>query len=74
MTSTNLKREQAEQLRRDVGRPLRYLGKPRRRMEVLGFPPSDPLYRATCDAFNSMHAMHIAAHYASCSSGVGTCR
>ena len=39
-------------------------------MERLGFPHTDPLYMETCRAFNALQGLHMAAHYASCKSGV----
>ena len=50
MESNGLMIAQARQLQAQVRRELNYLGRLRRRMEVLGFPPADPLYLATLRA------------------------
>ena len=41
------------------------------RMTQRGFVPSDPLYAATLRAQAGLQELHMAAHYASCKSGVG---
>jgi hypothetical protein len=61
----------ADALMRQVGAHLNWLGRLRRRMELLGFSPEDPLYRACSEAYNAMQELHVRAHYASCTSGVG---
>lgn len=71
MDSSRLTLQQARQLQAQIRRELEYLGKLRRRMEVLGFPPSDPLYAATMQAYNAVHELHVRCHYAGCASGVG---
>jgi len=38
---------------------------------VLGFPPADPLYAATLQAYNAVHEPQVRCHYAGCASGVG---
>jgi len=40
-------------------------------MDRLGFPPQDPLWRAAVQARHALQGLHVAAHYASCTSGVG---
>jgi hypothetical protein len=35
------------------------------------FAPNDPLFQNTQRAYEAMHAMNMAWHYASCQSGVG---
>jgi hypothetical protein len=40
-------------------------------MEQQGFPPDDELYRACSRAWDAMQELHVRAHYASCTSGVG---
>ena len=42
--SSHIKPEQAAKLCRTLRRSLDFLGRLRRRMERLGFPPDDPLY------------------------------
>jgi hypothetical protein len=71
MDSTTLSRSQAARLWEQVGRRLRYVGALRRRMELVGFPPDDPMYRATAKAFDGLQELSVRAHYASCASGVG---
>ena len=63
--------EQAQRLFKLVGVRLRWLGHVRRRMELKGFEPADPLYVATCKAYDALHELHVRAHYAGCESGVG---
>lgn len=69
--STHLQPEQATRVCRSVRRSLAYVGRLRRRMEVLGFPPDDPLYRAASRAHDALQELHVRAHYCSCTSGVG---
>lgn len=71
MDSSNLTIQQARTLTESLRRPLNYLGKLRRRMELTGFPPNDPLYQATTRAFNAMQELHVRTHYLSCEGGVG---
>jgi hypothetical protein len=72
MDSSHIKPEQAIELCRLVRRSLSFVGRLRRRMELLGFPPDDPLYRSTSDAHDALQELHVRAHYCSCTSGVGT--
>jgi hypothetical protein len=71
MTEADLKPEQVERLAAIVGRELRFLNRLCDRMNRLGFPPDDPLFRAAMLARNGMHGLNVAAHYANCESGVG---
>jgi len=71
MTSDDLEPEQARTLMTTIGKQLRYLNRLSDRMQHLGFPPNDPLWRATMEARDCMQHLHMAAHYASCKSGVG---
>lgn len=66
MAPPPLTREQAERLREDVSRQLRYLLRCRSRMEQLGYTPADALYMAVCDACNAVQRIVVTAHYASC--------
>jgi hypothetical protein len=62
---------QAARLRELVGRDLRFMSRLCQRMERLGFPPDDALYRAALNARHAVQALHVEAHYRSCTSGVG---
>ena len=61
--SSQLNRDQLEQLRRQVAGKLHYLGRLARRMERLGFPPADPVYRAALRAHSGLLELHVAIHY-----------
>jgi hypothetical protein len=69
--SSGIQPQQAARLREALRRQLRYIGGLRRRMEVLGFPPDDPLYRSTCRSHDALQELHVLAHYCACTSGVG---
>jgi hypothetical protein len=71
MNSDDLKTHQAERLRIDIARMLRYLNRLMERMTRLGFPVNDPLYIAAGRARDAMQDLHTAAHYVTCSHGVG---
>ena len=71
MDSDQLKPQQAANLRQIVGRDLRFLSRLCTRMERLGFPPNDRLYRAAMNARHALQALHVEAHYCACTSGVG---
>jgi hypothetical protein len=63
--------DQANRLREQVARKLRFLNRLVDRMTRLKFPPADPLYRAALNARHALQGLHVEAHYASCTSGVG---
>jgi hypothetical protein len=69
--SRSITPEQAQKLQRTIRAQLAYLGRLRRRMEMLGFPPTDTLYRAVSRAHDAMQEVHVRAHYCACRSGVG---
>jgi hypothetical protein len=69
--SRSLTDEQLAKLSEIACRYLRFLGASRQRMERLGFPPDDALYRATVQAYNGMHQMRVELHYLSTKTGVG---
>ena len=71
MDSRSLRRDQAEQLQRQISRHLRYLMRLRERMEKCGFPPHDRLYMATHRAAQAMQDLHVESLYAHCEHGVG---
>ena len=47
MSSTKLRPWQIKKIRGSLERALGYLTRLKRRMEVTGFPPEDPLFQAT---------------------------
>jgi len=71
MTGTDLKPEKAHRLMAQVAEQLRFLNPLCERMQNLGFPPDDPLWRASITARNAHQDLHVASHYASCKTGVG---
>jgi hypothetical protein len=48
-----------------------YLVRLRARMEKVGFPSNDPLFRLVLNAEDAMHRLTVAMHYEGCKSGVG---
>jgi hypothetical protein len=68
--SSDITAEQAAVLRERFGEMLNYAGRVRRRMERPGFPHNDRLYRETCRAADALQGLFMAAHYASCKTGV----
>jgi hypothetical protein len=71
VNSSKLNDEQLDRLNEIICRYLRFVGAMRQRMERLAFPPDDPLYRATTQGYNGLHAMRVELHYLSTKSGVG---
>lgn len=71
MTSADLTREQAERLRLQVARILRWHNALVARMTRLGFATDDPVWLAGIRARDCLQDLHVAAHYASCEHGVG---
>ena len=71
MDSDRLTAEQAEKLKQQVGRTVRYYNNLVARIELRRFGATDPLYRAALNARNAAQSLWMAAHYASCKSGVG---
>ena len=61
----------AQQLTRAVRARLEWFGRLRRRMELRGFPPTDPLYISVSKCYDAAQELHVRAHYASCKGGVG---
>ena len=70
MDSSDLTADQLRELHRVIGQYLGYLNRLRARMERVGFPNNDPLYRLVVDAAERMHSLSVELHYATCS-GVG---
>jgi len=71
MTNEDLTVERATRLRDQIAVRLRGLTKLEARMKHLGFPPQDKLQTETIAARAAMQDLHMAAHYASCTHGVG---
>ena len=71
MTSRDLSREQAAQIGETVKRHLRYANRLMKRMDQVGFEPTDPLCRAVLEAQAALQAVCVHTHYASCAGGVG---
>ena len=57
MTSEDLTPEQARRVGDVVGRQLQYLRKLRERMNVMGFPPTDPLYADVDTAYKTVQTL-----------------
>ena len=71
MNSQSLTPDQADRIRREIGKSLNYLYRLRQRMEEADFPPGDQLYRAVVTAQDAMASLNVDAHYLSCRGGVG---
>ena len=66
MDSSNLDPRVADQLARAVRQRLDWFGRLRRRMELRGFPPTDPLYLAVTRCYDAAQELHVRTHYVSC--------
>ncbi len=62
---------QAAQVGRSIGPAFVYLGRLKARLDALGFPPDDALYRAVKTAWDGMYGLTVELHYLACKSGVG---
>jgi hypothetical protein len=71
MTQNDITPAQAKRIRDALFPGLNYLARLRRRMERLGFPPGDSLFRAVHAAEMALFDLNIALHYLSCQGGVG---
>jgi hypothetical protein len=71
MTCRQIKPEHALIVQRAVGRHLSYAAKLRRRLELLRFPPDDPLMVSATQAYHALHELHVRLHYLGCRHGVG---
>ena len=71
MDSRSITTEQAKIMADAVRIQLNYLSRLRSRMERVGFPPADPLYREVHAAWAATHSLFVQLHYLSCKSGVG---
>lgn len=56
--------QQAEQVHRVIIPTVGYLHRLRCRLDQLGTPPADPLYRLTGAAFDALQALAMHLHYA----------
>lgn len=70
MERRRLTHEQAARLRASTGQALRWANAICRRFDQLGIPLDDELYAAARQAQDAIHRLSVAAHYASCESGV----
>jgi hypothetical protein len=70
LTQETITTEQAKQVRAAMEPGFAYLARLVRHMDK-AFKPNDPLMVKTRMAYDAMHAMMVAWHYASCKSGVG---
>ncbi len=74
VNSSNITREQAAAMGRVIGRHLHYLNKLVKRLDRVGFSPTDPLYLAAHRAFDGVHGLSVNLHYLSCPPGTaGDC-
>ena len=71
MDADMLRPWQAERMLEVLRPTLGYLSRLQRRMEKVGFLPTDPLYVQVRLAYDSMHSLCMDLHYRSCKSGVG---
>jgi hypothetical protein len=70
MNSTDITREQAEQMHGALFPLANYLNRLVRRMEHTGFPPDDSLFRRASLAYDETRSLLVELHYMSCN-GVG---
>jgi hypothetical protein len=69
LTQETITTKQAKQVRAAMEPGFAYLARLVQRMDK-AFKPTDPLFQKTQRAYDAMHAMMSAWHYASCESGV----
>src|SRR6516164_1802283 len=69
--SSNLATWQAKTLYAALRPALGFLYRLQERMEKRGFPPGDPLFRLTANAYDALHSLCIELHCMECESGVG---
>jgi hypothetical protein len=67
--SSNLAPEQAARIVAAVRPALGYCCRLAHRMQRVGWEASDPMYVEAWRAFEALHALHVHAHYASCTPG-----
>src|SRR5262249_61183912 len=71
VNSKQLRPWQAKKMHDALAPALGYLSRLKRRMELTGFPPDDPLFIVVRDAQSKMHSLLVELHYMSCEGGVG---
>jgi hypothetical protein len=71
MNSKQLAAWQAKRISAAIGPGFGYLVRLRTRMEKVGFPSNDPLFKLVVNAEDAMHRLTVAMHYEGCKSGVG---
>jgi hypothetical protein len=70
LTQETITTKQAKKVKAALEPGFKYVARLLARMEKT-FAPNDPLFQKTQRAYEAMHAMKMAWHYASCQSGVG---
>ena len=70
MDRTALKKSQAKTVSEALFPGMNYLFRLRERMEKVGFPQDDKLFKMVCAAYDAMHRLSVEVHYLSCN-GVG---
>jgi hypothetical protein len=70
MDRTTIKRRHAAAISKALYTGMNYLIRLKTRMEKVGFPPDDPLYKLVASAYDAMHRLSVEVHYLSCK-GVG---
>ena len=71
MRSDELTPEQIAELQRVLGPTTGYLTRVVQRMEKIGFPVDDMLYRHAVEAQHRMPGLCMELHYLGCRNGVG---
>lgn len=70
MDRSTLTRSQAKTVSEGLFPGMNYLFRLRERMQKVGFPPEDKLFKMVCAAYDGMHRLSVEVHYLSCN-GVG---
>jgi hypothetical protein len=64
--TNDLKKWQPKRIGAALGPAVGYLYRLRRRMELTGFPPEDPLYQLVVGAFHALHCLANDLDYRTC--------
>jgi hypothetical protein len=67
MNSKTMEKWQAAKIAESLFSGTNYLVRLRERMEKVGFPHDDDLYKHVCAAYEAAHRLRMKAHYLSCS-------